>query len=413
MVNVIMPANKEDLSLPFDKKLELTKKIMEEAKKYGAPIVGLSGGLHSSLLFALARENGINEAFHVDINLGFPEQREYVERLKKNGAVVYEYISPYSEEELIREFGLPCFKGLQSVLSRKEWGKYGLTDACRKVRDKQYRKAWIEHKGRVYLLGMLAREKLARYYQWTQTGYLYEKDGKYFAKPIAHFTLDEAWKLAHEKIADYPFNLYDDGKGGYMKGDLGCWLCSVRMFREDGGNLGYLYRNKRDLWNRLMFGYGLSDTLVRIWRDKKDERLGKFLEKYDLLPIGMDFDGVVCEKLVFYSRKTKEDRERYYENIRNAKPRMLFEALNKNVYLITGRRMEDKEATEEWLRKYGAERLSSRIYYLPYQRSFDNMVKFKAEMIKKLGLVKFYEDDERIAKRLKKLVPECEIIQVE
>ena len=81
--------------------------------------------------------------------------------------------------------------------------------------------------------------------------------------------------------------------------------------------------------------------------------------------------------------------------------------------IITGRRIHYKKVTVDWLRENNVE--YNTLVMFPNKMRKDNrsLSQFKSSVINELGVTKYYEDDERIAKYLKEKCEETEIVIIE
>ena len=126
--------------------------------------------------------------------------------------------------------------------------------------------------------------------------------------------------------------------------------------------------------------------------------------------IGVDFDGVICEAQPPIKFPFLWQQVRYNKSFKKTvKPYLLNEFNRDEVVCITGRTEFYRNITEEWAKKHN---LNIKIHYMPYSRTTKNMIKWKTEMIEKLNIDVFYEDDNRIIKGLRKNLPNTKIIKV-
>ena len=99
--------------------------------------------------------------------------------------------------------------------------------------------------------------------------------------------------------------------------------------------------------------------------------------------IGYDFNGVV-------------DTEKFVPTV-------------EDVIITSNHNIESKKATLEWLRNHG---IICAVYFNPYSHDPISGGNWKAEIINKLKIRKFYEDDPVQMEIIKKLCPNVEIIAV-
>jgi hypothetical protein len=80
--------------------------------------------------------------------------------------------------------------------------------------------------------------------------------------------------------------------------------------------------------------------------------------------------------------------------------------------IITGNTIPMVPGVLNWLKEHG---INCAVYFQPRDYGANNMVvsgMWKAEMIKKLGLTKFYEDDPTQYNIIVNFCPECEVVKV-
>ena len=80
--------------------------------------------------------------------------------------------------------------------------------------------------------------------------------------------------------------------------------------------------------------------------------------------------------------------------------------------IITGNTLPMATSVLDWLREHG---IQCPVYFMPYLDGANNIlvvVIWKVEMIQKLNLTKFYEDNASQYEIIKKCCPNCEIVKV-
>jgi hypothetical protein len=132
--------------------------------------------------------------------------------------------------------------------------------------------------------------------------------------------------------------------------------------------------------------------------------------------VGYDIDGVLCPKPPArpkpYSKQKGAERKAYAE-LREFVCRhapLVRRPGEARYVLVSGRNADFLQATEDWARANGLKQEG--IYLIDRPRTSANMAAFKAETIKRLGIVRFYEDDKRIGRKLMRLCPGVTIIQI-
>lgn len=402
---------KNTLTLPFKEKVALAKKVIAKTLSLAKnPYISVSGGLHSTALYFMVNEIKKVNTVIIDLKLNFEEINNVIKYLVENDEGVKVIDSPYSEKAFMSSFGLPIFKGLQGIIKPSEYKKFGITNECRVIRKKLFNKFSRTNKPDAIFLGILAYEKPQRYKAFIGKGFIYKKGNTFISKPLAHFTTEELIAYIKSVYPNYPLNLYFDGNK-VRKGDLGCWMCSVGFTKKGYGNFGFLYRNKKCLWAKLIYEYNLVDILEKIFNFTKNKKIAKFMIDYELYPkIGADFDGVLCKKLNYASAK---NTNLYFKSMRKAKPYLINYFYGKNTYIFTGRKKgRDEEITFEWLKKNGYPYLEKRLFFLNKSRTRKNMQHFKLTLIKKLGIKIYYDDDAEIIKYLNKKLKNVKCVLV-
>ena len=79
--------------------------------------------------------------------------------------------------------------------------------------------------------------------------------------------------------------------------------------------------------------------------------------------------------------------------------------------IITSRSPKFAEITLQWLKKANLKPVKT--YFIDRTRTRANMIDYKSEKINELGIIKYYEDDPKIARALKKRCPNTEIVLIE
>lgn len=123
--------------------------------------------------------------------------------------------------------------------------------------------------------------------------------------------------------------------------------------------------------------------------------------------IGSDLDGVIAYNSL---NKAKYRPYKLHEYYSKCKPTKLSK-LPVDV-IITGRKVHFRKVTQEWLSSNGIQYKD--LILFPNKRKKNNrtLAEYKSRAINKLGLVKYYEDDKRIAEYLKKTCQNTKIIFV-
>ena len=121
--------------------------------------------------------------------------------------------------------------------------------------------------------------------------------------------------------------------------------------------------------------------------------------------VGYDLDGTLCEennnivnKIMF---KLLPNR---WAKFKHSKAKLSFlgrfvRDMDEKIIIITGRPIQDKEYTLKWLDKVG---IKADVYFSPH---YDQALKHKLDMISKLNITKFYENDEKQVLEIEKIIP--------
>lgn len=120
--------------------------------------------------------------------------------------------------------------------------------------------------------------------------------------------------------------------------------------------------------------------------------------------IGFDIDGVIAIPTI---PKTRINNFIYYQTCVNSKISSLFP--KDKIFLITGRSQRYTNITLEWLRD--KEVKYNKIFFFPkkLERNYENTAIYKAKIIEKHGIEKYYDDNSYIGVEIKIRVPNCEI----
>lgn len=131
---------------------------------------------------------------------------------------------------------------------------------------------------------------------------------------------------------------------------------------------------------------------------------------------GYDIDGVICELFkpdkpfrLCNSEERKILKKLKTFHMKTAKKLRDTEGLE--IYLITGRKNKDREITLEWLRKNNIK--FHKLLMLQASRTRENMIGHKKNMIEYYNIDTFFEDDPKIVKKLKKLLPKVNFVYVD
>ena len=132
--------------------------------------------------------------------------------------------------------------------------------------------------------------------------------------------------------------------------------------------------------------------------------------------VGYDLDGTICSrceinKSYFKCNGTERKAFRKIRERHIQTAELIRTPTEKQFYIVTSRPPKSRLMTLQWLYEKGIKPFGTFFMDLPRKR--DNMIEYKAKMIKILDLRKYYEDDPKIAKALAKKCLNTEVITVE
>lgn len=136
--------------------------------------------------------------------------------------------------------------------------------------------------------------------------------------------------------------------------------------------------------------------------------------------IATDLDNTLClfpdlpkslKRRVLTGEQRRLKIKLYRDNRENGIPnKELIDKLNKEVFfIITGRRPRWEKVTFDWLKKNKVNPISV-FFFTDKCKTRENIIKYKANLINKLKVDIYYEDDEIIIKNLEKLCLKTKII---
>jgi hypothetical protein len=129
--------------------------------------------------------------------------------------------------------------------------------------------------------------------------------------------------------------------------------------------------------------------------------------------VSYDIDGVLAAqpppsemkwgKMNGVQRKARKDfLYDWYENAEK-----LIEPVETQFYAISARKREPRihTITKDWLNKYYGGRVIS-FHLLDNTRTVENVVRFKSEKVLELGIQRHYEDNKKVLRGMRKLLPQ-------
>ncbi len=419
------PELREMLSWSFEKRLEMSKQIIRDALKEAKyPIVQFSGGGDSCLLAWLVNQVDptVPMAFN-DWGLFLDRQLDFCKKFfKKYNMKYYVSKSGTNYKEFLTKKGFPIFKGFRPFITPKDFDKHGMTGSCRSLRKKCWRNLLKQYPADLYFVGILADESPQRKSLFVQYGFWSQKDDGIMVKPIELITKAEVFELMDKNDILYPKEYYQDVFDGeilkFKHCDLGCFMCGERFKEKGWGRIGRLAREDNELFKEIM-DLGMRNTLHSVIEDNpnKTDYIIEFLRRYDNddRKIAYDFDGVLMpaikrDKKYFqqnkYERDLFERKKRYHFKASG----VLKRPIEKEYYIISARRERYRDITEEWLKKNKIEPIE--LILMEGQLTFNRIIEHKSKYLKELGIEKYYEDDPKIVAKIRKLLPNIEVIQI-
>lgn len=425
--NITKKERKKLLSLSFKDRLEITRDIIKESleeAKY--PIIQFSGGIDSCIMAYLIHE--IDETvpcLFMDWGLFLPNQIEFCKKFfKKYNFKYYISNSGYNYEEFLKEYGFPIFKGITKKIKKEEYENYNITTKCRMLKNRAWTDFRKKHKGDYYFVGILADESPQRKNIFLNHGFYTKKNNGIRVKPISLLKKDEIFKYCKNNNILYPKDFYKDVYDGkefhYDHCDLGCFMCANRFNKFGYGRLGRNARNHKKHIIKVL-DLGLRDTLRKIVIDYPEESkyISEFLSKYDKKPekrTAYDLDGVLMPYLSrskSYKEQSPSERK-IYEEIKKYHfkiSKVFVYPLEPEFYIITSRRKRYENLTKTWLEKKNIR--PKELVMMEGSLTFNKIVSYKLNKLKEYKIERYYEDDLKIVKYLKKRLPDVDIIHVQ
>jgi 3'-phosphoadenosine 5'-phosphosulfate sulfotransferase (PAPS reductase)/FAD synthetase len=411
------------LTLSYEDRLlatqDLIQQVIEVAKH---PIIQFSGGADSCVMADIIHKlyPSIPCVFN-DWGLFLPEQEEFCKKFFEEYGYAYLISrSGIKWEEFLPKNGFPIFKGTKFIPEDK-YKEFNISKKCRNLKDICWSKLRKLHPVDYYFVGMLADESPQRKSLFINYGFVIPKsDGSILVKPIILLTKKEVFEYLKKNKIMYPKEYYKDTYQGktfsYNHCDMGCFICGIRLNEYGFGRIGRLARTRPDIWFKLL-DIGLRETFHKIIKayPRMLENIPKLLEEYDKPKItGYDLDGVIGVMPVrdgSYFSQTKAERDSYEKSKRSwfLESPVIWNPSVKG-FIITGRREKYKEETRLWLIKNSIN--YQEIYYMVGSLTFDNILAHKLKYLKLLKIERYFEDDIKLVKAIRKALPNIEVIYV-
>jgi 3'-phosphoadenosine 5'-phosphosulfate sulfotransferase (PAPS reductase)/FAD synthetase len=407
---------KEDYSVRLEATKDCIKQVLAKAKN---PIIQFSGGIDSCVMADIIHNiNPKIPCLFNDWGIFTPEQKYFcIDFFNKYKYTYFISHSGVNWKEFVKE-GFPIFKGIKFV-DKEDYKKYNITEKCRSLKDKCWNNFYKQYKPDYYFVGMIHDESPQRKSLFLQYGFVIPKDKGTLVKPIVLLKKQEMFDYCKENDLLYPKDYYKDKYQGtefeYKHCDLGCFMCGISFNKFGYGRLGRLARNKPELFKELLDS-GLRKTLTDIGlKYSEGEFILHFLEEYDKPKIvAYDLDGVLCpmpKREIKYNEQHKQERDEY--NKLKIEHFLTTKALRKPIgdwIIISGRREKFRTETETWLKNNNL--TPKGIYLMEGALTFENIIKHKIKLLKEHKVERFYEDDPKLIREIKKALPNLEVIQI-
>lgn len=218
--------------LPYDEKIEYSRKIIERALKEFKDNIAISCsfGKDSTLVLSLVRE------FNKDIKVTFsntgveyPETIEFKKLLVKKWKLNYYEVGPIKTFwQCVKEYGYPDIRYWSKTAKKRGITNYGTPKCCTYVKEKPLRNFYKKNKIEAIFLGLTWEESYQRRWTVIRYGdYYYTKKHKIWKiHPIAYWTVKEVWR--YTKKNNIPTNKI------YLTQDrCGCMPCTGHLRWEN------------------------------------------------------------------------------------------------------------------------------------------------------------------------------------
>lgn len=291
----MIPELEKDLELSFSDKIALVYQITEETlDKCKNPVVLFGGGVHSCIMLYFVRKVKPDiKVLFANHHFFFPELVDFVRALAKKEKInFYEESSNLTIEEFVKEHGFPFFKTIRNIIKKSDYEKYRITEGCRGMYRKLQGEFFKKNQVDCAFVGLcMGDASPIRKANWLRFGYIHRRpDGILMSKPIMHLTEPDCMRA----LKEFNISHHEPLMSNYY-GSNTCYFCAEGMFDTDemtkqqftreyetreGGNLGWVYRNRKRFFDKIMYELGGADVLTRIANDTQNEDLIKWIQKY-------------------------------------------------------------------------------------------------------------------------------------
>uniref|UniRef100_A0A6M3KZU8 Putative phosphoadenosine phosphosulfate n=1 Tax=viral metagenome TaxID=1070528 RepID=A0A6M3KZU8_9ZZZZ len=298
--NTTKEQRKTLLKADYNTRLEATKECIRQVlAKAKRPVIQFSGGADSCVLgwFIHNIDKTVPFLFN-DWGLFLPRTKEFVlEYFNKYKVKYFISDSGYNYKSFMKEKGLPIFKGVRKIVTKKDYKKYNISEDCRKLKNICWKKFINEYHPDYYFIGIIADELAQRKTIFINHGFIQKKEYNTFSvKPIVLLTKKEIFSILEENKILWAKDAYEyEYKGKTVKwydcsekikvrhSDLECFICPVRFTEEGWGRLGRLARKYPKIYEEVM-KLGIRDSFIKIIQDypNKSDYIKRFLKTYPI-----------------------------------------------------------------------------------------------------------------------------------
>ena len=246
---------------PIERKIEITRQIIDTALKIGRPAILYSGGKDSTVLLDILSSQAPGLiAIHNNTTLGDPRIVEWIRKFmaKRYPAVDYRETiadNPIAMWQERGHFPILSKRGFTAYKQRDPGLKISPVQCCYQLKEKHANAILGAEEIGVAFWGNRASESMRRRMTFIDNGYLF-KPKKYAwwqAYPIQHWTQADIDGYLSSRILEfYETNAFESG----------CWCCGTDLTFWPN-NLGRLYQRDRWTWEIFMRA-GFAEQIMRI-----------------------------------------------------------------------------------------------------------------------------------------------------
>lgn len=245
---------------PLEKKVEISKQIIETALKIGRPALLYSGGKDSTVLLDLLQDTPGLLAIHNNTTLGDPAKVHWIRRFLETRYPGVEYRETIADDPVTMwqtrgHFPILSKRGFTAYKHRDPGLKISPVQCCYQLKEKYANTIMGAEEIAVAFWGNRASESMRRRMTFIDNGFLF-KPKKYAwwqAYPIQHWTQGDVDSYINRRVPEL--------KEGASFED-GCLCCGTDLTFWPN-NLGRLYQKDRARWEFFMRA-GFAEQIMRI-----------------------------------------------------------------------------------------------------------------------------------------------------